>query len=143
MHELDWAKPKHQEGSVKFFKLCHAYEEVEHLNIEVHHLHTAIHDEGTQMSATINKLLDSNPPLSQELQKCWKLHSAVNSVRLFQLDEIEAQHGFSENESGAVECLNCYQSVTDHNIVDDIALGHATDLMEHKEQIQTTQAIVD
>ncbi|KAG2056750.1 hypothetical protein BDR06DRAFT_981178 [Suillus hirtellus] len=95
MRELDWAKPTHREGSVKFFKLCHVYEEVEHLNIEVHCLRTAIHDEGAQMSATINKLLDSNPPLGQELQKRWKLHSTVNSVYLFQIDEIEAQPGFS------------------------------------------------
>ncbi|KAG2100406.1 uncharacterized protein F5147DRAFT_747134 [Suillus discolor] len=83
MHELDWAKPTHREGSVKFFKLCRAYEEVEHLNIEVRRLRTAIHDEGAQMSTTINKLLDSNPPLGQELQKRWKLRSTVNSVHLF------------------------------------------------------------
>ncbi|KAG2369716.1 hypothetical protein BDR07DRAFT_1266974, partial [Suillus spraguei] len=95
MRELDWAKPTHQEGSVKFFKLHHAYEEVERLNIEVRRLWTAIHDEGAQISTTINKLLDLNPPLVRELPKCWKLCSAVNSVHLFQLDEIEAQPGFS------------------------------------------------
>ncbi|KAG1822782.1 uncharacterized protein BJ212DRAFT_1445004 [Suillus subaureus] len=72
--------PTHREGSVKFFKLRHAYEEVEHLNIEVHHLQTAIHDEGAQISTTINKILDSNPLLGWELQKHWKLHSAVFKV---------------------------------------------------------------
>ncbi|KAG1743897.1 hypothetical protein EDB19DRAFT_1600582, partial [Suillus lakei] len=90
-----WAKPTHRDALVKFFKLCRAHEEVECLNIEVCHLRTAIHDKGTQTSMTINKLLDSNPPLGWELQKHWKLCSAVNSVHLFQLDEIESQPGFT------------------------------------------------
>jgi hypothetical protein len=95
IHELDWAKPTHREALVKFYKLRRAHEEVEHLNIEVSRLQTAIHDEGMRTSATINKLLDSNPPRGCELQKRWKLCSAVNSVHLIQLDEIESQSGFS------------------------------------------------
>ncbi|KAG1724146.1 uncharacterized protein EDB91DRAFT_1269361 [Suillus paluster] len=47
IRELAWAKPTHRESLVKFFKLCRAHEEVEHLNIEVCRLWTAIHDEGT------------------------------------------------------------------------------------------------
>ncbi|KAG1788181.1 uncharacterized protein HD556DRAFT_1245485, partial [Suillus plorans] len=117
--ELDWTKPTHREALVKFLKLRRAHEEVERLNIEVRCLRTAIHDESAQMSTAISKLLHSNPPLGRELQKRWKLRSAVNSVHLFQLDEIESQSSFSgirghgrrigslvEDESSVVDCLN-------------------------------------
>jgi hypothetical protein len=117
--ELDWTKPTHRQALVKFFKLRRAHEEVERLNIEVRRLRTAIRDETAQMSTMISKLVHSNPPLGRELEKCWKLRSAVNSVHLFRLNEIESQSSFSgirghgrrigslvEDESSAVERLN-------------------------------------
>ncbi|KAG1839896.1 hypothetical protein DFJ58DRAFT_618675, partial [Suillus subalutaceus] len=72
-----------------------AHEEIQRLNIEVCRLQTAIHDKDAQMTATVNELLDSHPALCWELQNRWKLHSAVNYVHLFRLDQIESQPGFS------------------------------------------------
>ncbi|KAG1766386.1 hypothetical protein EV702DRAFT_929390, partial [Suillus placidus] len=95
IRQVDWSKPTYQEASVKFFKLHQAHEQIQRLNIEVRRLWTAIHDEDAQMTATVNTLLDSHLALGQELQKRWKLRSAVNSVHLFRLDQIESQPGFS------------------------------------------------
>ncbi|KAG1827855.1 hypothetical protein DFJ58DRAFT_672461, partial [Suillus subalutaceus] len=41
----DWVTPAHREVTTKYFKLCRAHKEITWLNVEVHRLHTAIHDE--------------------------------------------------------------------------------------------------
>ncbi|KAG0697996.1 hypothetical protein DFH29DRAFT_878298 [Suillus ampliporus] len=94
IHSNDWAKPAHQEATNKFFKLRHAHEEVERLNIEVHHLCTAIHAEELQTSAIIDDLLLSDLRLAAELQCQWRLHAAVNAVHCYCLDRIESLAGF-------------------------------------------------
>ncbi|KAG1816412.1 uncharacterized protein BJ212DRAFT_1271798 [Suillus subaureus] len=93
--ELDWTKPAHCEATVKYFKLCCAHEEITQLNVEVHRLCTAIHDEATQMMTVITELLVLDPPLVHELQWQWKACEAVNTVHTFQLDRITLQPGFS------------------------------------------------
>jgi hypothetical protein len=95
IRELDWAKPAHREATVKYFKLRRAHEEIEHLNIEVRRLCTSIHDEEAKTTAIINELLVSDPLLSLELQRQWKLRSGVNAMHAFRLDQIELQQGFS------------------------------------------------
>ncbi|KAG2149219.1 hypothetical protein DEU56DRAFT_869443 [Suillus clintonianus] len=46
---LDWARPAHREATTKYFRLCRAHEEIIQLNIEIHWLRTAIHDEATEI----------------------------------------------------------------------------------------------
>ncbi|KAG2740589.1 hypothetical protein P692DRAFT_20851327 [Suillus brevipes Sb2] len=65
---LDWTKPVHREATVKYFKLQHAHEEIQCLNIKICRLHTAIHDGDLTVNATINSLLTSNEPIGLELQ---------------------------------------------------------------------------
>ncbi|KIK35339.1 hypothetical protein CY34DRAFT_26633 [Suillus luteus UH-Slu-Lm8-n1] len=79
----------HREATNKFFKLRHAHEEVEQLNIEVRRLCTAIHAEELQTSAVIDDLLLSDPRLAAELQRQWHLHASVNAVHRYRLDRIE------------------------------------------------------
>ncbi|KAG2136553.1 uncharacterized protein EDB93DRAFT_1242317 [Suillus bovinus] len=57
--------------TVKYFKLQRAREEIQCLNIEVHCLRTAIHDEKTKTIATIDQLLITNSPLAVELRRRW------------------------------------------------------------------------
>jgi len=65
---------------MKFFKLCHAKEEMVHLNVEMRCLQTWIHDEDQQMTTVIAELSNSDLLLSHELQHRWTLHSAVNDI---------------------------------------------------------------
>ncbi|KAG1770857.1 hypothetical protein EV702DRAFT_977759, partial [Suillus placidus] len=62
-----WTKPAHREATVKYFKLHHAHEEIERLNVEVWRLRTSIHDEEVKTTAVIDELSVSNPLLSLEL----------------------------------------------------------------------------
>lgn len=95
IRELNWTKPAHREATVKYFKLCRAYEEIERLNVEVRRLRTSIHDEEMKMTTVISGLLISNPRLSLELQRQWTARAAVNAVHTLRLDQIEFQPGFS------------------------------------------------
>jgi hypothetical protein len=95
IRELDWAKPAHREATVKYFKLRRAHEEIERLNVEVRRLRTSIHDEELRATAVINELSVSDPLLSLELQRQWRLRAGVNAVHAFRLDQIELQPGFS------------------------------------------------
>ncbi|KAG1823077.1 hypothetical protein DFJ58DRAFT_673020, partial [Suillus subalutaceus] len=69
---LDWTKPAYCEAMVKYFKIRRACEEIQRLNIEIHQLHTAIHDEELKVNATIDALLISNRPVGLELQRQWR-----------------------------------------------------------------------
>lgn len=91
----DWAKPAHREATTKYFRLCRAREEITRLNVEVRRLRTAIHDETAETSATIDSLLVSDPLLSAELKRQWRLRAAINAVHSFRLDQIESLAGFS------------------------------------------------
>jgi len=91
----DWSKPIHRDATTKFYRLCRAHEEITRLNVEVRRLCTAIHDEDIQVSAVIQNLLISDPPLACELQRQWRLRAAVNAVHCYRLDCIENLPGFS------------------------------------------------
>jgi hypothetical protein len=100
IRELNWAKPAHREATVKYFKLCRAYEEIEHLNVEICRLRTSIYDEEVKMTTVISELIISNPQLSLELQRQWKARAAVNAVHVLRLDRIELEPGFSGSTAG-------------------------------------------
>ncbi|KAF8233268.1 hypothetical protein L208DRAFT_1021563, partial [Tricholoma matsutake] len=83
-----WAQTACHEATVKYFKLCHAHEEVMRLNIEVCHLHTLIHNETIHTQKTISLLSMTNPDLAVELQHRWKLCNVVNCLHVQHLDAI-------------------------------------------------------
>jgi hypothetical protein len=80
---------------MKFQHYIRALEEIDHLNVEVRRLRTSMHDEADKFAETIQSLRLTDPPLGAELQKQWKLRSAVNSVHSDRLDRIEGLYGFS------------------------------------------------
>ncbi|KAG1763278.1 hypothetical protein EV702DRAFT_928628, partial [Suillus placidus] len=90
-----WSKPGHQEATIKFFKLCQVYEEITRLNVEVHCLRTAIHDEDHHMLTIIQKLQVSDPHLGCELQHQHHSCAAINAMHCYHLDRIESLTGFS------------------------------------------------
>ena len=122
VRELDWAKPAHREATVKYFKLCRAYEEIERLNVEVRRLRTSIHDEEVKMTTVISELLVSNPSLGLELQRQWTARAAVNAVHALRLDQIELQPGFSGTTGVGVR-LGAVGSPSEANSVQEQARG--------------------
>ncbi|KAG1797802.1 uncharacterized protein HD556DRAFT_1440763 [Suillus plorans] len=95
IHTLDWTKPAHREAMVKYFKLKCAQEEIQHLNVEICRVRTAIRDKEFTVNAAIDSLLISNEPVRLELQRQWCRHAAVNAVHLCRLDRIMSQESFS------------------------------------------------
>lgn len=92
---LDWTQPAHRKATVKYFKIQHAREEIEQLNVEICQLRTAIHDEELMVNATIDVLLALNQPVGLALQCQWQTHAAINTVHIFRLDQIALQPNFS------------------------------------------------
>ena len=69
VQDQEWARPAVCEATTKFFKLCCAKEEIIRINVEMHRLRTAIHDEEKQISITIADLCQTDPLLGHELQR--------------------------------------------------------------------------
>ncbi|KAG1816409.1 uncharacterized protein BJ212DRAFT_1271868, partial [Suillus subaureus] len=80
IHDHDWTTPAHCEATMKYFKLQYACEEIQHLNVEVHRLHTAIHNEEVKTVATICWLLEIDHMLALELKCRYQVHAAVNAI---------------------------------------------------------------
>ncbi|KAG2151063.1 uncharacterized protein EDB93DRAFT_1083631, partial [Suillus bovinus] len=114
IRDADWTTPAHQEATVKYFKLQHARKEIQHLNIEVHRLRTAIHDEKTKTIAMIDQLLITNSPLAVELRRRWQARAAVNAVHLYRLDRIESQPAFSGRRGIGIRVANLSVSLNGH-----------------------------
>ena len=90
-----WSQPAHREGTVKYFKLCRAREEIARLNVEICRLRTSIHDETQNVEQVISSLGRTDPPLCREVQLRWKLRQGVNWQLLQQLDRVELLSGFT------------------------------------------------
>ena len=78
---------------MKFFKLCHAKEEIIRINVEMRRLRTAIHDEEKKISITIADLCQTDPLLGCELQCLHRSRAAINIIHLHRLDYIQKRYG--------------------------------------------------
>jgi hypothetical protein len=105
VQEQCWSQPAYREATVKYFRLCHANEEITRLNIEIRQLHTAIHDEDTHTTKVITDVLQRDHLLGLELQQLYCLRAAVNAVHLRRLDALAKLDGYSGDQSTGV-CLN-------------------------------------
>jgi len=98
IRQNDWAKPAYCEATVKYFKLSCAHEEVAHIEVEVCHLQTAIHDEEQLMKATIDRLSQMDHALATELERQHCCRSAVNSNIILHLNQIKTLIGYNGRE---------------------------------------------
>jgi len=80
IHSDDWAKPAYQEATVKFFKVCHAHEELTHIEVEVCHLRTTIHNEEQEVRDVVNQLTETDPNMGTELWQQHCHHAGVNAI---------------------------------------------------------------
>lgn len=109
VRECIWAKPAVHEATAKFFKLCRAKEEITRLNVEVHRLRTAIHDEEREVSQTIANLRRSNSLLACELEHLHQQHTAVNAVHINRLHHLKKRYGLV----GSTGTCKVFHSVDD------------------------------
>ncbi|KAG2116141.1 hypothetical protein DEU56DRAFT_748433 [Suillus clintonianus] len=113
IRDTDWTAPAHHEATVKYFKLQRAREEIQCLDIEVRHLCTAIHDEKIKTNTTKEQLLVANPPLAVELRRRWQARAAINTIHLYQLNQLESQLGFSGRRGVGVQLAGLLLSLND------------------------------
>ena len=62
--------------------------------MEMRRLRTWISNEGKHMTSIIASLSSTDPLLSREVERRWKLRNAVNTVHIQRLDRIQGQTGF-------------------------------------------------
>ena len=75
--------------------MCRAKEEITWLNVEIHRLRTAIHNEEKEVSQTIADLHGSRPLLACEFERLHKPRAAVNAIHIHRLHQIEKQYGLA------------------------------------------------
>jgi hypothetical protein len=100
--------PANREIASHYFKVLRAHEEMHRLNVEIHRLYTAIHDEEHHMLKISDSLLLTDP---QAAKVCIIYHSHVriNQVHLARLRAITKLLGYS----GSLERGVCASMVTD------------------------------
>ncbi|KAG1823255.1 hypothetical protein DFJ58DRAFT_672918, partial [Suillus subalutaceus] len=122
IREHNWTVPAHCEATVKYFKLQHAHEEIQRLNVEVHHLRTSIQDEEVKTAATIHRLLEMDHTLAVELKYCYQARAAVNAMHLFRLDQLESQRAFSGRRGIGIQLGSSLLSLHDQSEVTSSSL---------------------
>ena len=94
IHSAPWVQPVRQ-ATLVYFKLCHAKEELERLNIKIQWLQTFIQHENVDLDIVFAKLTTTAPLVAQELKCKNILHSSVNAVHIHWLNIIEQLPGFT------------------------------------------------
>lgn len=102
VQEQCWSQPAYREATVKYFRLSCANEEITRLNIEIHRLRTAIHDEDAHTTKVITDVLQTDYLLGLKLQQIYRLRVAVNAVHLQRLDALAKLDGYSGDQSTGV-----------------------------------------
>jgi hypothetical protein len=84
-------KKNYRDATMKYYKLCHAWEEIERLNIEVGRLQSFIYEETEHTEHVVEELSQSEPSLAAKLSRRWILPSSINAFHLLQLRKLECE----------------------------------------------------
>ena len=91
IHREKWTQNEHREVGVKYFKLCHAKEELQRLNIEVWRLQAFIYKEEKHTGDVIKQLSAQEPFLANELRQQWALCSSINLLHIQQFKKLQRE----------------------------------------------------
>ncbi|KAI6010458.1 hypothetical protein EDC04DRAFT_2871205 [Pisolithus marmoratus] len=83
-----WAFPAAHAAMDLYFKVCHVEEEIEHLNVEICHIITYLHNEDLYMRACITELQVSHPPLTYQVKLYHNICTKFTNHHLHLLTEI-------------------------------------------------------
>jgi hypothetical protein len=93
--EKPWASKVNREVANHYFKILHAHEEIQRLNIEVGRLAAWVDDEDTHLQSTFKSLLESDPALSHEIRCAYEERKWVSDVHCGRIDAIYELPGYS------------------------------------------------
>jgi hypothetical protein len=88
-----WASPVACRAMDLYFKMCRAWEEIQHLNMEVRRLVTYIWDEDKYLRACEDQLKAVSPTLAHQVAIHWNIWGRFNSCHLKRLHEISTLPG--------------------------------------------------
>jgi len=92
---LQWAEPARREGTVLYFGIKQAKEEIVRLNVEIRRLLTFMRNKHNKMYSAIAANMMVNPPLASYLSCEWQLRDQVNSSIARRLVQASKLYGFS------------------------------------------------
>ncbi|KAI6099141.1 hypothetical protein F5141DRAFT_1190692 [Pisolithus sp. B1] len=95
LSKFDLLRDSRQDISWKPSSKCHALEEVQHLNIEIHCFVTYIQDEDQYLCRCKEQLRATNAPLAHQISICHNVHGHFNTLHLKYLYNISQLPGFT------------------------------------------------
>ncbi|KAF8577079.1 hypothetical protein K439DRAFT_1255731, partial [Ramaria rubella] len=90
-----WANAHNHEVMICHLKILHVKEEIEHLNVEVKHLATWIHDKRVALDQAIESCTPTQPLLARMITKFADKRKHVNTNLQVRLYQIYCLQGFS------------------------------------------------
>ncbi|KAI6038118.1 hypothetical protein EDC04DRAFT_2868505 [Pisolithus marmoratus] len=93
--QCPWASPAACVAMDQYFRVCHAEEEIKHLNVKICHFIMYLHDEDCYMKACITELQANHPPLSYQVQLYHNIQAKFTNHDLHLITEIACLPGFT------------------------------------------------
>lgn len=92
---LDWAQVANREGTVMYFGLKRAKEEICRLNVEIQRLLTFLYDDYVDHYRAVSKNVMTNPSLAHEISTRWCYRQGLHEVIVKRLILTSKLPGFS------------------------------------------------
>jgi hypothetical protein len=142
---LDWAQVANREGTVLYFGLKRANEEISRLNVEIRRLLTYLYDDYVDHYRAVRQNLMSKPSLAHQISARWCYRRQLHEVivkRLIQTSKLSGFTGrlFHGERKGRDPLLN--EDIPPPPWVTDL-LGISEVVVEYEEAFFTDPADVD
>lgn len=92
---LDWAQVANREGTVMYFRLKRAKEEICRLNVEIRRLLTFLYDDYVDHYRAVSRYVMTNPSLAHEISARWCYRQQLHEVIVKRLIQTSKLPGFS------------------------------------------------
>ena len=94
---LEWAQPANREGTVMYFGIKRAKEEICRLNVEIHRLLTFLYDDYADHFRAVTKNIIINPPVATEISSQWSYRERIHETIVKRLIQTSRLPGFTGN----------------------------------------------
>ena len=92
---LDWAQAANREGTVMYFGLKRAKEEIRRLNVEIRRLLTFLYDDYVDHYLAVSRHIMTDPSLAHEISLRWSYRQRLHEVIVKRLIQTSKLPGFS------------------------------------------------
>jgi hypothetical protein len=137
---LDWAQVANREGTVMYFGVKRAKEEICRLNVEIRRLLTFLYDDYIDHYRAVRRHYMTNPSLAHEISTRWGYRQQLHEVivkRLIQTSKLPGFSGtlFHGERKGRDPTLNA--NIPPPSWVTEL-LGISEEIVEYEEALVTT-----